>query len=301
MSITIYVNIERQIEKNKSLRSYYMNHVLRYLFLSIIISILGCEKEESIVYISRETDNKIIVYGKIYCETYPAGAKIYIDSLFTGKVTPALIDSVTEDIHAVEFKKMYFSDYITAAQVRSNVIPAIRCTLKQTLNISNYFPLTVGSSWKYERIDTGLSNYTDTTGFSVADMGVANNGTVGALWIEKYGTVIDSNIVYENNDTLRFNLSGYESKTFPFPLSIGKTWSVGSLRYNVDTIETVTTKVGVFQNCAKVQKNTIVPNTYGHPTYWIHPDVGIVKVYDYDFVERRYQVWNLKSYFIAQK
>ncbi|MFZ4620476.1 MAG: PEGA domain-containing protein [Bacteroidota bacterium] len=278
-------------------------HHLRLLFFIVFIVIHGCKKEEAVTNTAAPADAKM--FGKVYCDTYPAGAQIFIDSVNTGKVTPSLIDSLTEGIHAVGFKRTFFSDTVTVAQVRINSIPVARCTLKQTVNISNYFPLTVGSSWHYERTDTGGGKYVDSTSFTVADMRLLYNGAMAVLWIEKSPLTVDSLLVSSSNDTVRFYSAPYQSgfnrRTFIFPLTSGKTWSAPVRSYTVDTIETVTTKAGVFTNCFRIQEIIGIPNTYGHPTYWIHPVAGIVKVYDYDFLERRYEIWNLKSYYIAPK
>ena len=281
-----------------------MKPKIKYLLLiSILIFTNGCKKEDTVANSSEVITGK--VFGKIYCDTYPAGALIYIDSISTGKYTPYIIDSLTEGIHSVGFNKLYFNDSVIVAQVRANTIPVARCTLKQTLNVSNYLPLTVGSSWIYERRDTGYSKSVDTTSFIVANVGLAFTGKLGVLWLEKYPSTVDTFIVCSSNDTVRFYYLGYqsgpESRAFAFPLFVGKTWKNMVLTITVDTIETVTTKAGVFTNCFRIQQTTSVPNTYGHPTYWIHPNAGIVKVYDYDFVEQRYQIWNLKSYYIAPK
>lgn len=261
----------------------------------------GCKKgsNESIINSTKEDEQ----YGKIYCESYPPGAKIYIDSTFTGKFTPSVIDSVTEDIHVVSLQKNYFLPFDAAIQVKINTIPAIRCTLKQAINISNWFPLTVGSSWVFQRSDTGILKVIDTVSFVVSDIDSASSQTVGSLWTEKYRTYTDSLIACATSDTINFywtfNLS-VPRRTFIYPLNIGSTWKVGYYDYTVDTVETVIAKAGVFVNCYKVKQVSSIPNTYGWTWYWVHPQNGIVNIYDFDGQQQIYHHWNLMSVNIAK-
>ncbi len=171
------------------------------------------------------------------------------------------------------------------------------------MNTSTYFPLTVGSSWIYERTDTGRSKIVDTVSFTITNIDSSINIGVGSVWIEKYpNNEIYSLVAAINNDTLRFSLlSGisYTWRTFVFPLSMKKTWTIGRYDgYLVDTIETVVTKSGSFSNCYKVRQLSTISNTHDVIWYWIHDKYGIVKIYYADGVSYTSQVWNMVSYHI---
>lgn len=274
------------------------------MVLILLASIVGCKEEERIIGVPNNIDT--VVYGKIYCESYPSGAKIFIDSVFTGRFTPAVIDSIAEGIHLIELKKYLFFPFESAVQVRFGTIPAIRCTLKQSVNTSTYFPLTVGSSWYYQRSDTGQSRAIDTASIAISNIdSTLFNKMIGGLWIEKYREhgqlYIDSMIAVVRNDSINIWQKTYSNppqRTFCFPLKTGKTWKISYNEYQVDTIETVNSLAGTFTNCYKVRHVVTIPNTYGWTWYWIHPQKGIVKIYDFDGLEKRYRVWSLMSYHI---
>ncbi|NCS87250.1 MAG: PEGA domain-containing protein, partial [Ignavibacteria bacterium] len=79
-----------------------------YLILVFILglSLSSCEKEVSVSTNEKESEN----HAKIFINSKPAGAKIYLDGKNTGYITPDTVKWLLAGEYKVTLKKEYFKD-----------------------------------------------------------------------------------------------------------------------------------------------------------------------------------------------
>jgi sugar lactone lactonase YvrE len=90
-------------------------------FISVLVFALiarGCEKE---VYVEPKSDS-VNTYTRVYIESSPEGATIYLNGKTTGRVTPDTVKWLTEGDYQVTLKKQYFWDTtFTASAINSKI------------------------------------------------------------------------------------------------------------------------------------------------------------------------------------
>ncbi|NWF50718.1 MAG: PEGA domain-containing protein [Ignavibacteriaceae bacterium] len=92
-----------------------MKKSLTIIIGSLTILFNSCQKDVTV-----SPDDVIPQYGVLNVDSYPQGAKIYIDGVHTGEVTPSTIKWVDEEKHILTLKKELFSDYSFEFEVIKN-------------------------------------------------------------------------------------------------------------------------------------------------------------------------------------
>jgi hypothetical protein len=92
----------------KRKNSFLLNNLFLIVLLLLILLYSGCT-----------VDDTTPVYGSIQVNSVPAGAKIYLDDVDTGFVTPHLLDLVLEGIHYVKLELCHY-------QTRENIVIVAR-------------------------------------------------------------------------------------------------------------------------------------------------------------------------------
>ena len=163
---------------------------------------------------------------------------------------------------------------------------------------SSSFPMATGSTWTYAVYDSTTSDLKrDTMRVNILQTD-STSGQVQSLWTLQYHQLVDStvgNIVYPwvvlrvlhtdsmavglSANTLRFSFprSGVVTKII-YPLEVGKKWTDNNSSYSVISKDFVHWDGGKSHESYQIVQeiNSDPNNTI---TYWIEPNVGIVKVH----------------------
>jgi hypothetical protein len=269
-----------------------------------MISLIACHDDVSV-----NKSTEILQYGRIFVDSYPQGAQVLIDGKYTGNQTPIVFDSIVAGAHQIKIIKEYFTPYEFNINVRSDSIIDIQHNLKHTVNLSNNFPLTVGSWWRYSSlVYLGNNVYgLDTLECNIIDIVNYENKGPYTVWVERHKyqgqAVTDTLFVCSNSDSLIFDLRdkypGYPIRLFLYPLEVGKKWYYYFFEYHVSSIDTVTINSKIFNSCT----NVLSFDTWIHGTerdnYWIKNDVGFVRINIRGAGVYTPRSWDLISYYIS--
>jgi hypothetical protein len=175
---------------------------------------------------------------------------------------------------------------------------------------TNYYPITVGTTWQYRDTLADGSGEVGTTTVSVTGTGTGNNNTPVYLFeyaIASGGTQtlymeVTSDGVWMHRSTRR-DFGGFSDgdfvylpamQLFGFPLTVSGTWqSISNLRFAnglfgnleiitdthvVDAIEDVSVPAGTYQNCFRIS-DSIKAGTRDPiaSTTWLCPGVGAAR------------------------
>lgn len=89
-----------------------------FSLLVLLAAMTGCEKD---VYVEPKSDS-VNIYTRVYIESNPAGATIYLNGKTTGRVTPDTVKWLTEGDYQITLKKQYFWDTtFTASAINSKI------------------------------------------------------------------------------------------------------------------------------------------------------------------------------------
>jgi len=97
---------------------------MKIIFLLIIISVLiftiSCEKEVSVT-----APEPPLPTGKLFVASYPEEALIFLNSKFTGSLTPDTIIFLEEGVFNLTLKKTYFKDISTSVTITKDSLSSI--------------------------------------------------------------------------------------------------------------------------------------------------------------------------------
>jgi hypothetical protein len=268
----------------------------RRCFIVLVIFTAGCERLEyhSINDVpEKEYPDGI---GSVYCDSYPPGATVYIDGVNSYRKTPALIDSIPFGERMFTYRMLHFEDFeitITVDQVRT---PYVRSIMRNMVNRTPYFPMSVGSYWKYVRYDHDSKTY-DTTMHTVSNIVTGPDGRLTTVWKNESKKWWDDEeqFSYIRDDTLFIyitplqQIEEYYTLILPLPFLTSTSWKftnpypfLSAVHCSVYSIQTLTTPAGHFEQCAVVRIARYFDyDGVALEEYWIHPNTGIVRKNDY--------------------
>jgi len=70
-----------------------------------------------------------VLYGSIDVNSTPSGAKIFLDGIDTGKITPATLDNVTEGNHSIKIDLFHYKHWQSTVMVQGNQTTDVDATL----------------------------------------------------------------------------------------------------------------------------------------------------------------------------
>lgn len=99
-----------------------MKSIKKYLILILISGFLfsACEKEVSVSTDERKPDN----LAKMFVDSKPAGAKIYLNDKNTGYITPDTVKWIVPGEYKLTLKKEYYKDTNVVVSVDLNSVPS---------------------------------------------------------------------------------------------------------------------------------------------------------------------------------
>lgn len=100
------------------MRSIY--HCITIVCIILIaVFIESCKKE---VFVEPQADSEVISYQKIFINSSPAGANIYVNGRTTGLVTPDTVKWLNEENYQITLKKKYFWDTTFSISAQKNLV-----------------------------------------------------------------------------------------------------------------------------------------------------------------------------------
>ncbi|HKI46735.1 MAG TPA: hypothetical protein VKA08_15510 [Balneolales bacterium] len=151
-----------------------------------------------------------------------------------------------------------------------------------------HFPLTPGSTWTYVAYDSTISTLKqDTIQVNILQSDTTS-GQIQSLWEFKFTNHTDSITVVSSGGTLHFDFpqglrvgpQGFVPTKIILPLQVGKKWTDdNSSSYSVVSKDTVSWSGGAFNESYQTVQKIRTNSTSGIITYWIEPNIGIVKAH----------------------
>lgn len=216
--------------------------------------------------------------GAIVCSSVPSGAAIYLDSLPTGLVTPAVLDSVPAGMHAITYRKSFFQERTESVLVRGGLYSGAAGRLRQTVNLSAYYPLYVGSWWMYLRsYQSGAQS--DTVRIDVVDIVTGTSGVPVTVLVRREPKWTDTLRVVFSGDTITVvDDSGYIKTVYLVPFSVGREWTIppGFRKWRVMGVDTIVMAGGRRFACVNIEDRTFHEEPYDW-NEWVSPEAGVVR------------------------
>jgi len=172
---------------------------------------------------------------------------------------------------------------------------------KASVQSFNYFPMSVGTYWKYQVYDS-LTQQTDTITINVVKDTMINNNPIFYWESSKAGVAIDTLFVLKTSDSICFyddNNLIYLTQELKLPLDVGNTWqsyALASDNYKVESIESVYN----YSDAYKVDRNFQSFNYYLLEKIWMVDNIGFVKmtINEFNLAPSKNENWRLLSYHI---
>jgi hypothetical protein len=187
-------------------------------------------------------------------------------------------------------------------------------------SFSQYYPNNIGDTWTYDVTDSTQSSlnnpsppqhYTVTT--TITGTKILVDGNQYVVWQYQYPWGNDTNFVKIVGDTLKiFSLTysrtvtdlNYPRTIFILPFQVNNKWN--GLLLNLDSSrvvsqsEFVVTSSQTFTDCFEIYHHYIGYNTELNDYYWFKLNIGMVKIFDFDYNNgpSLYRTWILRSYHI---
>ncbi|GAB4363741.1 MAG: hypothetical protein Kow0042_01870 [Calditrichia bacterium] len=177
------------------------------------------------------------------------------------------------------------------------------------------FSLSIGSFWNYSIVDTLYYTYTgkyevyyDSLTATIVGSTVLPNGKSATILHYQFQDRVDTMYAIVTGDTLLFYQmhSGRLVGSFGFilPLEVNKEWYLMGFDYKVYSSPPLEVPAGLFKHVIDVREYVRMGNAYGWNSYFIAPEVGIVK-YKYRIFVTLSEVnhmiqWALLSYSISE-
>ncbi len=175
------------------------------------------------------------------------------------------------------------------------------CEKEEAENIMNeaeYFPNTVNSYWKYERVDS-LDNTTDTVTVTITGDTLVSNDSY-KIWEYDYGSRVETMYVLQSNDSIIFYRSHFDwiDCLYITPFELGLEWKNPSFQPDssfVSSVEDVAIDGRLYQDVVLIERNAQGFNSFLAEKIWIKPGVGVVKLEreQYVFGSYVYEFWKL--------
>ncbi|PJB01016.1 MAG: hypothetical protein CO127_05935 [Ignavibacteria bacterium CG_4_9_14_3_um_filter_36_18] len=220
-----------------------------YLILVFILglSLSSCEKEVSVSTNEKEPEN----HAKIFINSKPAGAKIYLDGKNTGYITPDTVKWLLAGEYKVTLKKEYFKDTNVVVLIDYNSVPSKFLDYTTNPNMLGTLSLNSEPSGAKVIINDSLTNIK--TPFKVNNMlpGIYNiDFDLPGYWLGKQQVIIqsqrDSYLNYKLKDTslwVNYNMNNTDIHSNDLTcLAIDKngikwagSWGYGIVRYDEKT------------------------------------------------------------------
>lgn len=155
-----------------------------------------------------------------------------------------------------------------------------------------FFPDQIGDEWTYRVVDTiftyqnqdSIRDYTMT--LSVTDSTVLPGNIKAHIWIFQSPDGLDTNYVFQQNDTVNFaTLNGTSiniERRYPIPLQLNNSWLYTPNSINevtVDISSGVIIEQQVFANAFRIIGDPGMPDGIYHLEEWISSNIGIVSRY----------------------
>jgi hypothetical protein len=187
-------------------------------------------------------------------------------------------------------------------------------------SFSQYYPNNIGDTWTYDVTDSTQSSPTNpsppqhyTVTITITGTKILVDGNQYAVWQYQYPWGNDTNFVIIVGDTLKiFSLTysrtitdlNYPRTIFILPFQANDRWN--GLLLNLDSSrvvsqsELVVTSNKTFTDCFEIYHHYIGYNTVLNDSYWFKPNIGMVKIFDFDYNNgpSLYRTWVLRSYLI---
>jgi hypothetical protein len=187
-------------------------------------------------------------------------------------------------------------------------------------SFSQYYPNNVGDSWIYDVTDSTQSSPTNPSPpqhymvtVTITGTKTLIDGNQYVVWQYQYLWGNDTNFVKIVDDTLKiFSLTysrtitdlNYPRDIFILPFQNNYWWN--GLLLNTDTSrvvsqsEMVITSNQTFTDCFEIYHHYNGYNTELNDYYWFRPNIGMVKIFyfDYNNGPSLYRTWILRSYHI---
>ena len=143
---------------------------------------------------------------------------------------------------------------------------------------SEYFPNTVGDYWKYKYVDS-LNNSNSFVDVNIIGNRRLPNGQNAKVWIFNFADHVDTNYVYQINDTIRFlNLYLNIVNTYVTPLSLNNKWENSFLFDSIEIKEQRTFILNKmnFDNSFLLNERGYSPNYSLTRIEWFCPNIGML-------------------------
>jgi len=170
-------------------------------------------------------------FGSIDINSNPVGAKVYLDSVDTGQVTPIILTNIAAGSHTVKLDKYHYSIWEdTAVTVNANQTTYLNPPL--TYATTQYITLQPGAAG----IDSGVgSSMPDTKWGNYIYSDVGNNATSARRTYIKFGLgTVPANAVVVDADLKLYRYGGFGTDSFTIGLhQVTSAWDEGTITWNI--------------------------------------------------------------------
>jgi hypothetical protein len=176
----------------------------------------------------------------------------------------------------------------------------------------DYFPLVVGSTWRYAMVDTCRS-LVDTMVVTLSRLVVDSSGDTAVERKDSSRYLKLTRYIQRLHDTILFSWGNFQrplviSDQFILPFDSGRFWAntdvVGDDTVWVTGFEDVTVPAGHYPQAAVIYRKYHFPNDYYRARYWFVKGVGVVKQselgFDFPYPGRNCFNWELLEYHIPK-
>ena len=171
-------------------------------------------------------------YGSIDINSTPVGAKVYLDGVDTGQVTPIILTNIEVGIHIVKLDKFYYKIWEdTAVTVNANQTTYLNPPL--TYASTQYITLQPGSEGKDNYVSGTLpdNNYGDFTTFYVGTYAVSN---YYRAYLQFDLSTIPADARITDSDLKLYQYSSLGSGNFQIGLhKVTGNWEENTMTYNL--------------------------------------------------------------------
>lgn len=120
-------NTERKMNYLNEIRPLRTSVLIIFIAAFLAAFTQGCKKDEN----PSEPEVPEQPKSGLFVSTFPQGAEIFVDSVSTGKVSPALITGISSGPHKLLLTRVDYEDYTTSIYMKSNRIDTLYITLKR--------------------------------------------------------------------------------------------------------------------------------------------------------------------------
>jgi hypothetical protein len=174
----------------------------------------------------------------------------------------------------------------------------------------DYFPLVVGSTWRYAAFDSCYS-LVDTTLVTLSRLVVDSSGDTAVEQLVSAHYLGWTHYIQRVHDTILFSRGNFQrplniTDRFILPFDSGRSWSKvdlsGSDKVSVTGFEDVTVPAGYFPRAAVVYRVFSGLNVYYRVRYWFVKGVGVVRKSErrFDYPGTDCFTWELLEYHIPK-